>query len=384
MPSAKDAMTETTKTDTPMQGDLLDARRALEICNACRYCGGYCAVFPAMELRRSFSDGELEYMAHLCHNCRGCYYACQYAPPHEFGINLPRTFAQLRGGSYASNAWPGFLGALFARNGLVVSLVMALGLAVVLFYTMGRHGSDVLYASHTGPGAFYTLIPFVVMTTVAGGAFVFGLLAMVLGVVKFWRRTGSGGMPGVRSWGQAIGDVLTLRHLGGGGHGCNVRDESFSMSRRWLHHFLFYGFALCLASTTVAAYYDHFLHLPAPYALTSLPVVLGTVGGIGMVIGSVGLFWLKLTGDPTPAAPAMLGADVGLIFLLGMTAFTGLLLLALRDTGAMGILLAVHLGFVLAFFVLMPYSRFVHGFYRIAALLRHHREREGDAPPSHP
>ena len=29
--------------------------RQMSICNACRYCEGYCAVFPAMELRRTFA-----------------------------------------------------------------------------------------------------------------------------------------------------------------------------------------------------------------------------------------------------------------------------------------------------------------------------------------
>ena len=25
-----------------------EARRAMEVCNACRYCEGFCAVFPAL------------------------------------------------------------------------------------------------------------------------------------------------------------------------------------------------------------------------------------------------------------------------------------------------------------------------------------------------
>ena len=124
----------------------------------------------------------------------------------------------------------------------------------------------------------------------------------------------------------------------------------------------------------MAAIYDHFLGLPAPYPFWSVPVVLGTVGGIGMVVGTLGLFGLKLVGDPLPASQRLLGADVALLFLLCMTAGTGLLLLALRETGAMGVLLAVHLGFVLALFLTMPYSRFVHGVYRAAALVRNARE----------
>jgi len=58
-----------------------EARRMMEICNACRYCEGFCPVFPAMEMRRSFPDGDLGHLANLCHNCKGCWHACQYAPP---------------------------------------------------------------------------------------------------------------------------------------------------------------------------------------------------------------------------------------------------------------------------------------------------------------
>ena len=85
---------------------IANARREVEICNACRYCEGFCAVFPAIELRREFSAGDLSYLANLCHNCRGCYYACQYAPPHEWGINIPRTMAEVRAESYIEYAWP--------------------------------------------------------------------------------------------------------------------------------------------------------------------------------------------------------------------------------------------------------------------------------------
>jgi citrate/tricarballylate utilization protein len=61
------------------------------------------------------------------------------------------------------------------------------------------------------------------------------------------------------------------------------------------------------------------------------------------------------------------------LFLLGIT---GLALLVLRGTPAMGTLLAVHLGAVFAFFVTMPYGKFVHGIYRYAALVRYAKERK--------
>jgi citrate/tricarballylate utilization protein len=356
-----------------------EARRVMEICNACRYCEGFCAVFPAMERRRAFSGGDLDYLAHLCHGCRGCYYACPYTPPHEFAVNVPRALADLRARTYAESAWPRALGGLFRRNGLAVSLVSALSLAAVLVLTAAFRGRDVLFGVHRDPGAFYVLIPFGVMVGVASLTFGFALVSIALGTQRAWRRFAPVSRPTAETLVRALGDVLSLRYLGGGGQGCHDRDDSSSQRRRRMHHFTFYGFGLCFASTSVAAVYEHVLGLQAPYPFWSLPVLLGTAGGMGMVIGTAGLAWLKLTGDPAPASPSQFGADAGLLFLLGMTAATGLLLLALRDTPAMGVLLAVHLGFVLALFLVMPFSRFVHGPHRAAALLRFAIEQRDDA-----
>ncbi len=359
---------------------MSDAGRAMSVCNACRYCEGYCAVFPAMERRREFTGGDLTYLANLCHNCRGCYYACQYAPPHPFGINLPRTFSQLRAESYAEYAWPASLARLFHRNGTVVSLVAALSIALVLLLSAAVQDPAVLLGVHEGPGAFYRLIPAWLMVTVGSVTFAFSLLALLMGALRFWRGTGARMVWRPRPLLRALGDVLTLRYLGGGGEGCNDRDERFGQQRRWLHHTMFYGFALCFAATCVAAVYEHVLGWIAPYPLLSLPVVLGTLGGLGMVAGTGGLLWLKVTGDTAPAARSVQGADFALLFLLLLTAATGLLLLALRTTPGMGILLAVHLGFVLALFLVMPYSKFVHGIYRAAALWRNAIEA-GLTPP---
>jgi citrate/tricarballylate utilization protein len=360
-----------------------EAYRALRVCNACRYCEGFCAVFPAMELRRDFTPADLTYLANLCHNCRGCYYACQYAPPHPFALNLPRTFTALRAESYARCAWPGALAGLFRRNGTAVSLAAALCIALVLALTAALQDRAVLLGAHEGPGAFYRLIPAWLMIAVAGATFGFSLLAMAVGTVRFWRATGPRPHGGARPALRALGDVLTLRYLGGGGEGCNDLDDAFAQKRRWLHHAVFYGFLLCFASTSVAAFYEHVLGILSPFPFFSPPVLLGTAGGVLLAVGTAGLLWVKAIGDPAPRHPAQTGADVALLLLLLLTSATGLLLLALRATTAMGLLLAVHLGFVLALFLAMPYSKFVHGLYRAAALFQHaleQREAEQGAP----
>ena len=47
----------------PKDEALTEARRIMRICNACRYCEGFCAVYPAMELQQNFADQDLTYLA---------------------------------------------------------------------------------------------------------------------------------------------------------------------------------------------------------------------------------------------------------------------------------------------------------------------------------
>jgi citrate/tricarballylate utilization protein len=356
---------------------LAEARREMEICNACRYCEGYCAVFPAMELRRAFTDSELHYLANLCHDCKGCYYACQYAPPHEFGINLPRTFSELRRESYERHARPRGLALLFERNGVVVCLLTTVFIAAIPLLTAWRRSPETLFARHIGPSAFYEVIPWGVMSAIAGAALVLTLVSLTLSAVAFWRESGANDRPiELTTLAHWLYDIASLRNLGGGGHGCNDRDGAFSQQRRYAHHALVCGFMLCVASTCVAAFYHYVYGWPAPYPLLSLPVALGTLGGLGMSVGAVWFLALKLASDRAPLARRLLGADYALIVLLLLSATTGLLLLALRSTAAMGILLALHLGVILSFMLLIPYSKMVHGLYRSLALLRAAMERQ--------
>lgn len=360
---------------------LKEAGRILTICNACRYCEGFCAVFPAMELRRTFADKDLTYLANLCHNCRGCYYACQYAPPHEFGINVPKTFSTLRVETYQDFAWPRFLGILFQHNGLAVSLITIVSVAVVGLFTFLVQDPAVLFSAQSGQGAFYVIVPYLLMVVPASLLGVFILAAFAVGFHRFWRATGGtwSELVNLRAVAAATWDALRLRYLEGGGHGCNYPDGRFSYARKWLHQLTFFGFLLDFAATTVAAIYHHFWHWEAPYPYLSLPVVLGTVGGVGVLIGTAGLLWLKRRSEPEPADQGTLSMDVSFLVLLFLTAFTGLLLLALRETAVMGTLLTVHLGVVLALFMSLPYGKFVHAIYRYAALVKYAMERQKEA-----
>jgi citrate/tricarballylate utilization protein len=355
---------------------LTEADRLMTVCNSCRYCEGICAVFPAMEMRRAFSDGDLNYLANLCHGCGACYYDCQFSPPHQFNVNLPTVLAQVRGESYEAYAWPRFLSGSFRRNGLVISIVTALSVAAFIIGFVLFRDTSVLLGRHAGPGAFYQLMPHNAMAALFGAALLYAIVAISMGVRNFWRDIGepAGTLTDPISIWQAVKDASTLRYLDGGGVGCMNEDDRPTDKRRRYHHFTFYGFMLCFASTSVATVY-HYLGREAPFPWYDLPVALGALGGIGLIVGPIGLLREKSRRDPILLDKKKYGMDVAFLAMLFMTSLTGMSLLGLRATPAMGLLLALHIGIVFALFISMPYGKFVHGFYRFVALVRYARER---------
>jgi citrate/tricarballylate utilization protein len=362
------------------QDPYIDARRAMEICNACRYCEGFCAVFPAVTRRREFGDGDLNYLANLCHNCRACFYSCPYVPPHEFGINVPQVFSEIRLRSYEAYCFPAFLGAAFRSNGMVVAAVTMLGIVMALSFASMFIESSAMARPVLLPGDFYTIVPYRLMLTLGLATSAFSVIAMIVGAGRFWKQTASGRSIGREALLAGLSDALSLKNLGAArNRGCNDRNERYSNVRRRLHHVMFYGFLLCFGSTCVATIYHHFLGREAPYAVASLPVQLGLWGGIGMVIGTLGLIWLKVTGDSQVTARAAIGSDYALLLVLAAIALSGLSLLALRATVLVGVLLVIHLGVVFVFFLMIPYSKMIHGLYRLLALILSAAEGRGNA-----
>jgi citrate/tricarballylate utilization protein len=328
-----------------------------------------------MENRLSFAKGDLAYLANLCHNCGECLYACQYAPPHEFGIDVPRTLAEVRLGSYEEYCWPAALGASFRQHSLRSAWVVSLEAGAVILALAVMSGADVWPADPTGD--FYRVVSHRAMVVLFGLTGAFAALAIAIGCVRAVRAFNAASVVGRTStYGlRGIWDALTLRHLHSSGADCTNAEEQRSPWRRWFHHATMYGFLLCFASTSVAALYHVVFGWRAPYGYASLPVVLGTLGGAGLLIGPAGLFALRRRRDLALADPAQNGLDESFILMLFMTSATGLLLLVLRGMPVMALLLVVHLGFVLGVFLTLPYGKFVHGIYRTAALVIYSQER---------
>ncbi|MGB9067114.1 MAG: tricarballylate utilization 4Fe-4S protein TcuB [Candidatus Acidiferrales bacterium] len=353
-----------------------EADRQLTICNACRYCEGYCAVFPAIELRRDFEKGDVLYLANLCHDCRACYYACMYSPPHEFAINIPKMMADVRVASYRRWSWPDLLARSFANRWAGIALAIST-VALVVILSGALVNPAKMFASHRGPGSFYDVIPYLVIV-IAGGTLFFSAISIwLLGSVRFWLEAGA--QPrrplNIKGLAAAVGDALGLRNLKGGGPGCSYPEEKPSSVRRIYHYFVSWGFLSAFLSTSLAAIYQDWFGWLPPYSLRSGPVILGSVGGGAMIIGTIGLLWFKTRSDLAPAPTRGSSLDYIFLGILGLVSLTGMLTLAFRSTPAMGSMLTVHLGLVAAMFVTAPYGKFVHFLYRSLALVKYHVEQ---------
>ena len=369
----------------PLTGAESEVARQMQICNACRYCEGFCAVFPAMTRRLEFGKADIHFLANLCHNCGACLHACQYAPPHEFAVNVPQAMARVRGQTYADYAWPPALGALYQRQGLTLSLALAAGLA--LFLVLGAMlqggGLDALWGANLGAN-FYHLFPHNLLVGLFAPVFLFVVFALAMGVRRFWRDVTpatSGAPLSAPATLEATDAVLRLKYLDGGhGDSCHNEDDAYTLKRRRAHHLTFYGFMLCFAATSLATVYHYVFGWAAPYDLPSVPKLLGAVGGVMLMLGTAGLWHLNRTRHALHGDAQQKPMDLGFIALLFLVSSSGLALWLARSTPALALLLCLHLGAVMALFATLPYGKFAHGVFRTASLLRHAIEKRQPNP----
>lgn len=342
---------------------IAEAQRQVQICNACRYCEGYCSVFPAINRQRNFSQGDIIQLANLCHNCQGCYHACQYTKPHEFAINLPQSLADTRVESWQTFIKPTWLTRLFQKNGVAMAALLVFCTAL-LFFMLQSLKPD------SGNG-FYAFLSHTAMITLFIPTFIGPLVITALAVRRYW-KTVDGKPVKWAHFSAALASTSKLKNLSGGhGKGCNYENaDRFSNKRRWFHQATMIGFLLCIASTTSGTVMHYLFDMQAPYAVISIPKLLGIPGGFLLVIGCAGLAWLKTKSSAALGATGMWGGEMAFILLLGTTGATGLLLFFATGTAGVPTLLAIHLGSVLSLFILIPYSKMVHGFFRLAALVR--------------
>jgi citrate/tricarballylate utilization protein len=241
------------------------------------------------------------------------------------------------------------------------ALALGIALLVLAIQTLAPAGGD----------GFYTWLSHNAMIAIFLPAFAFPVLALTIGVRRYWAEVGGERLRWHHLW-QSSARTANLKNLSGGqGQGCNFeKTDRYSNARRYAHQAVFWGFLLCFAATSTATILHYVFDMPAPYGPFAIPKLLGVPGGILLSVGAVWLAWLKTRADPALGATGRWGSEMALVLLLGLTGASGLALYAATGSALVAPLLALHLGAVLALFVITPYSKMAHGAYRFAALVR--------------
>lgn len=328
-------------------------------------------MFPALERRTLLGDGDVTQIANLCHDCRACYDACMYAPPHDFAINVPKVLSEVRLAAYDTYLWPRHIPS-FLRGWAGIAVGVLTAVSLVIGIALPYAGASRLVSNPGTAQSPYDLVPYPVLLAILLLPAVFAVAVLFRAGRAYWRDVdGTADHVTASALARAARYALTLRYLRGGGAECFYpRDDEPSTLRRRLHHLTFYGFLLCVLSTSSAAVLQDFLASPPPYPLVSVPVISGTAGGLGLVSGCFGLLLLKIKSSPTTSFAQMTVKDYGLLVALVYLAFTGLLTLVLRTTSAFSLVFLAHLAGIMLSFVAAPYSKFVHFIYRFLAILK--------------
>jgi citrate/tricarballylate utilization protein len=331
-----------------------------------------------MERLPIVGEGDLTYLANLCHDCRACYQACMYAAPHPFAVQIPTLMSEARERSYAEFARPRWFARAFTAGPKAVAALTVVGAVLfALLATIAGNGAAV-FAPDESAESFFDVLPYSLMLVPSLVLTLFVVAVIAWGFADFHRASRGVADLGPRTWLTGAREAATLRWMRGGGDDCYYPDvERPSALRRWFHHLTAYGFLAALVSTSLAALYHNVLGEESPYPVLHPVVLTGLVGGIGMTVGTTGLLWLKTRAAPLQSRrEALLNSS----FLLSLNAAStsGLLLLALRETAAIGPLLVLHLGTIVALYVTAPYGKFVHIVYRTAAVIRSAAERAAE------
>jgi citrate/tricarballylate utilization protein len=369
-------------TSGPLDGLFAEASRQLVICNACRYCEGYCAVFPALERLSQVTEGDITHLADLCHDCRDCYTACMYAPPHEFAVNVPAALSAVR--RHTQDEYlprlPWAAGPVSRRAAILAAGLVAVAILALLGVLAGGSRAG---TAEPAAGSPNRVIAYPALLVAVGLPALWSVLVMAGSAVRYWRATDGRGLASPGALLSALRQAASLRNLRGGGADCSYPGDEPSAVRRRLHGLVAWGLLACAGSTVAAAISQDIAKNPPPYPVASAPVLLGIIGGAGMVLGCGGLLLLRratakaaASGPPREDA-ALARRGYALLTGLLLLAVTGLLTLVLRDTAAFGPVLAIHLAAVVACFAIAPYTKFMHVVYRFLALVRDSAARGG-------
>jgi quinone-modifying oxidoreductase subunit QmoC len=308
----------------------------------------------------------------LCYQCHDCSMRCpRSARPGE-------VMGAVRQACVRYHAFPRFMGRWMNRPHcipLILGVAVALLTAVLLLKE--PLGEALNFAPQAGERiifAYSSLFPHWMLNLFFGVFTVLAVLAVLVGVRRFWRDMKTVLPPDrianpVRGRGASIATVL----------GRVFAHDRFNLctKTRWRqlsHVCVFFGFVALTVVTiwVITARYNPLIRGDFVYPLNFWdPMkVLANVGGIAVIAGCLLMAWDRLR-DNTRTGPGGYfdWALISLILLVVISGFVTETLHFLRLEPHRHIAYFIHLAFVLTLLISLPYSKLAHMAYRTATLI---------------
>jgi len=361
-------------------------------CMQCGTCSSTCDIspdgspFPGKEMAWCLFGVKARALAApgvwLCHQCNDCSTICPR------GARPGEVLGAVRQEAVRHYAVPRFLGR-WVNEPHCIPLVLGVATTLLTLALVVRDPVEkALSISHEARDRiifhYSSFFPHWLLNTFFGLFSLLALLAVAVGVTRFWRAM-KGAVPPDRIANPRMGlfpsILTTLKSV--------FRHDKFEQctkarSRFFSHYLVFFGF---LALTVVTCWVITSRYNPLikgdfiyPFPIWSPWKLLANVGGIALVTGCVLMIRNRLRESEQPRGGSYF--DYWLIVTLLAVAATGFItevLHYLRLEPHRHVAYFVHLVFVFATLIYLPYSKLAHMFYRTAALVFAERYGYGEA-----
>lgn len=365
--------------DLQFTKDLIAAGAGdLKKCYQCATCSVACRIspdnspYPRKEMiwaqwglkDRLLNDPDVW----LCHQCNDCSTQCPR------GANPGDVLKAVRKMNIQENSWPSFLGKLVGTPGMFV-LAAGIPIVIVLLIVSISGGwtfptGPVKYSSHSiaHPDGFLFLPAIQVIFT---AALIFSVISLIMSLKSYWNQLNSGNPVGITGSGKGFVPSLIeslqeiLPHT-------TFKDCEANNIRYAAHLLAFWGMIGLFVTTAIVAFNFDILGLkpPSQNGPGTIPIkLLGNVSAIAFVLGLAIMLVRRLTAPDQTGTSAYF--DWFFLLIIAGAGASGLLTELSRWAGLIGptyTLYVIHLMFVLALLLYLPFSKFAHLGYRTVAI----------------
>ena len=365
--------------DLQFTKDLISAGGTdLKKCYQCATCSVACRIapdnnpYPRKEMiwaqwglkNKLMNDPDIW----LCHQCNDCSTQCPR------GANPGDVLKAIRKMVVQENSRPAFLGKLVGEKSM---FVLAIGIPIILVGFLlyisgwGFPEGPVTYSAHHLPpkkdGFIFTPALQVMFT----GALAFAVISLVLSLKAYWKNLNdnnplpAGRQPKafVPSLVEALSEILPHSTF----KDCEANNIRYSA-----HLLAFWGMIGLAVTTAIVAFNVDILGIlpPSLNGPGTVPIkILGNVSAVAFIIGLAIMLMRRLTAPDQAGGSSYF--DWFFIYTILGTGLTGLLTELFRWSGAINstyVVYTIHLVFVMALLLYLPFSKFAHLGYRTVAI----------------